>query len=311
MKQKIMVSIICNAYNHEMYIQDALDSFINQKTNFEYEVLVHDDASTDRTAQIIREYEHKYPDLVKPFYQTENQYSKGIAIDHAFQYPRAKGKYYALCEGDDYWCDPDKIQKQVDALELHPEVDICAHGAFLVDSDTKKTIKEIVPSSTDAVLSVEQVVLGGGGYVATNSLMFRRELQDNVPEFREHLPIDYALQIHGSLRGGMLYLKDKMSCYRYMAKGSWTTRTKASRQHQISWRESIVTLLQELNEYTTPNYTDAISLAMLRQKFGILELTGEYSQMRKEPYKQIYHQLSLRRKAKLLIKEVLQSIHKR
>ena len=85
-----------------------------QKTDFPFEILIHDDASTDGTADIIREYEAKYPDIIKPIYQTENQYSKGIKVSQVYQFPRAKGKYIALCEGDDYWTDPYKLQKQVD-----------------------------------------------------------------------------------------------------------------------------------------------------------------------------------------------------
>ena len=200
------VSIICNAYNHENYIRDALESFVMQKTNFKFEVLVHDDASTDKTADIIREYEKKYPDLIKPIYQTENQYSKGLGLVGKLQLGRAVGKYIAYCEGDDYWTDPVKLQKQYDAMEAHPEVDICAHCGMRVNAETKECIGYIKPSDKDCILTMEQVILGGGGYVVTNSLMYRRELIYNEPEFRKFLKLDYTLQMYGALRGGMLYL---------------------------------------------------------------------------------------------------------
>ena len=120
MDSDIKISIICNAFNHARYIRDTLDGFVMQKTDFKFEILIHDDASTDETADIIREYEAKYPDLIKPIYQKENQYSKDVWITDVFQLRRSKGKYIALCEGDDYWTDPDKLQKQYDALESHP-----------------------------------------------------------------------------------------------------------------------------------------------------------------------------------------------
>ncbi|HHX61228.1 MAG TPA: glycosyltransferase [Epulopiscium sp.] len=101
-----LVSICCLAYNHEKFIRQALDGFIMQESNFPIEVLIHDDASTDDTANIIREYEKKYPEIIKPIYQTENQYSKGVGISVTYNFPRAKGKYIAMCEGDDYWTDP-------------------------------------------------------------------------------------------------------------------------------------------------------------------------------------------------------------
>lgn len=115
----------CITYNHEPYIRQCLEGFMMQKTTFPFEVLIHDDASTDGTAGIIKEYEVKYPNIIKPIYQKENQYSKGIKISPTFQYPRAKGKYIALCEGDDYWIDPYKLQKQVDFLETHSEYGLC------------------------------------------------------------------------------------------------------------------------------------------------------------------------------------------
>lgn len=122
------------------YIKDALEGFVSQKTNFNYEVLIHDDASTDNTADIIREYERKYLELIKPIYQKENQYSKGVNITSTFHLPRLKGRYVALCEGDDYWTDSGKLQRQFDAMEAHPELDICAHKRYItgmcVDGET-------------------------------------------------------------------------------------------------------------------------------------------------------------------------------
>ena len=106
-----MVSICNLVYNHEKWLRRCLDGFVMQKTSFKFEVLSHDDASTDSSATIIREYEERYPDIFCPIYQTENQYSKGQGIFIPILLPKARGKYIALCEGDDYWCDPLKLQK--------------------------------------------------------------------------------------------------------------------------------------------------------------------------------------------------------
>jgi glycosyltransferase involved in cell wall biosynthesis len=125
----ILVSICCITYNHEKYIKDALDSFIMQKTNFNFEILIHDDASTDKTAEIIREYELRHPNLIKPIYQAENQYSKGVKVGK-FNIERAQGKYIAVCEGDDYWIDPYKLQKQVDYMSANPECLMCVHASY-------------------------------------------------------------------------------------------------------------------------------------------------------------------------------------
>lgn len=124
---KPLVSICCLAYNHEAYIRQCLDGFMMQKTTFPIEILIHDDASTDNTADIIREYEKKYPTIIKPIYQVENQYSKGVRVGVVYNLSRVRGKYVALCEGDDYWIDPLKLQKQVDFMESHPECSMCFH----------------------------------------------------------------------------------------------------------------------------------------------------------------------------------------
>ncbi|MBN1214147.1 MAG: glycosyltransferase family 2 protein, partial [Candidatus Lokiarchaeota archaeon] len=115
-----LVSICCSAYNHVNYIKDSIQGFIIQKTSFPFEILIHDDASTDGTTEIVKDYEHKYASLIKPIYQKDNQYSKGISPGNINR-KRATGKYIAICEGDDYWTDPYKLQKQVDFLESNPE----------------------------------------------------------------------------------------------------------------------------------------------------------------------------------------------
>ncbi|MCO5388439.1 MAG: glycosyltransferase [Desulfosporosinus sp.] len=134
---EIMVSISCLTYKHEKYLRQALDSMLMQKTRFAYEIIVHDDASTDHTAAIIKEYAEKYPNIVKPILQTENQYSKNVSITHKFILPAAMGKYIAYCEGDDYWTDPYKLQKQVDFLEEHPEYIATTHECWEVDENGK------------------------------------------------------------------------------------------------------------------------------------------------------------------------------
>lgn len=125
MSLNTIVSIICCTYNHDKYIRQSLEGFVKQKTSFNFEVLIHDDASTDSTAQIIKEFENKYPNIIKPIYQKENQYSKGVDILQTYLYPQAKGKYIAFCEGDDYWTDPLKLQKQVDILEKNSNIGLC------------------------------------------------------------------------------------------------------------------------------------------------------------------------------------------
>jgi len=134
-----VVSICTITYNHEDYIAEAIESFLEQKTNFPFEILIHDDASTDNTQKIIKEYEKNYPTIIKPIYQTVNQ--KSIfksGMNPRFNYPRVKGKYIATCEGDDYWIDPFKLQKQVDFLDNNADYGlICSNYKLLEDDHFK------------------------------------------------------------------------------------------------------------------------------------------------------------------------------
>ena len=125
----LIVTIRCLAYNHASYIRQCLDGFIMQKTNFRFEAIVHDDASTDGTADIIREYAAKYPDIIKPIFQTENQYSKRDGSIRKIMNAHTHGKYIAICEGDDYWIDPYKLQKQIEFLERNWNYSMCFTNA--------------------------------------------------------------------------------------------------------------------------------------------------------------------------------------
>lgn len=128
--ENIIVSIQCLVYNHEPYLRQCLEGFVMQKTNFKFEAIVHDDVSTDGSAKIIAEYAAKYPDIIKPIYETENQYSKRDGSLERIMNEACRGKYIALCEGDDYWIDPLKLQKQVDFMDTHTEYSMCFANAI-------------------------------------------------------------------------------------------------------------------------------------------------------------------------------------
>lgn len=134
----VIVSIRCLAYNHEPYIRECLEGFVMQQTNFRFEAIVHDDASTDGTADIIREYAEKYPDIIKPIFETENQYSKHDGSLGRIMRVACTGKYIAMCEGDDYWTDPLKLQKQVDFMEEHEDYSLCCHRYRIFNEFTKE-----------------------------------------------------------------------------------------------------------------------------------------------------------------------------
>ena len=139
-----LVSICSITYNHAPYIRQCLEGFLMQKTSFPFEIIINDDCSTDGTTEIIQEYAEKYPDIIKPIFHDENQYLKGVrGMFATFCYPRAQGKYIALCEGDDYWIDPLKLQKQVDILEKSPHVTMVYTGFRTVNMSSNEYSSEV------------------------------------------------------------------------------------------------------------------------------------------------------------------------
>jgi len=219
---KPLVSVCCVTYNHENYIAEALDSFLTQETDFPFEVIVRDDASPDKTAEIIREYEEKYPNIIKPIYEIENGFQKGIKAFPA-TFLKAKGEYIALCEGDDYWIDNKKLQIQKNEMERCPEVDMSFHPAKeLKNGKIGKNLAQY--TKENKIFTTSEVLLGGGGFCPSASLVFRKNVLLNLPEwFYTKAPIgDYFYQVFGAKRGGALYINNIMSVYRIGQVGSWT-----------------------------------------------------------------------------------------
>jgi glycosyltransferase involved in cell wall biosynthesis len=215
----IMVSISCITYNHEVYIRDAIEGFLSQKTTFPIEILIHDDASTDKTANIIREYELKYPDIIRPIYETENQWSKGIRGSAVFNFPRAKGKYIALCEGDDYWTDPLKLQKQVNILEINPSYAICIHESLDQWEDGHTSLHNKFPTNT--LFTTKD--LTKSNFISSASCIFRNNLMKKIPDWYAKVPAaDWALHFLNSQFGDIYYMKDCMSVYRIHLNGAWS-----------------------------------------------------------------------------------------
>lgn len=251
-----LVTIICLTYNHEAYIADALESFVMQEAPFGLEVLVHDDASTDSTAAVIREYAERYPSVIRPVFQEKNLYSQGISITRDVLYPMARGKYLAFCEGDDYWTDRRKLAKQVASLEAHPECDICAHASAVTKNGEFKAYN--AAAAGNKLIPVEKVIIGGGNFVETSSILCRAETCMRRTPFRDVLVNDYTLQIQGALRGGMIWLADCMSVYRKELPGSWSAR-HAGRDAKRPEHKRLLQMLDVLDIYTGGKYSRAIA----------------------------------------------------
>jgi glycosyltransferase involved in cell wall biosynthesis len=221
-KKKPLVSVCCTAYNHESYIEDAIKGFLIQETDFPFEILIHDDASTDNTANIIREYEKLYPNIIKVIYQTENQYSQGKR-PFALLYSLSKARYIAVCEGDDYWCDKRKLAIQVAYLEKHPEVVISSHDAKVIDIDGNVIKESKLPLSQHRDHSSEELILGKAWLLTMNWVMRNVDIP-HIPERRMVKNGDnFFISILGNYGSSHHHSDIKPSAYRVHGGGVWSS----------------------------------------------------------------------------------------
>lgn len=303
MDREIQVSIICNAYNHEKYIRDALEGFIMQKTKFAFEVLVHDDASTDSTAKIIREYEANYPDLIKPIYQTENQYSKRDGTIRRLQGDRVRGKYIALCEGDDYWVDPNKLQKQYDFMEENPEYTLCGCTTQWLNVLTGKVdIREKTKEDRD--FSLEELLFPKNGRPFTTvSFFVRSDIWKNVPKWG--FPVgDLPLTYYSAIQGKVRMLHEPMCVYRWFAEGSWTARNSNDAKRAEICRKMIIGITN-MNQDLDYQYDELLSRRIRGYQYTLALMNHDFKAIQSADLIGIYtsrnfiHRLSDRIRCKM------------
>jgi glycosyltransferase involved in cell wall biosynthesis len=213
------VSVLCLTYNQKEYIKQTLEGFISQKTNFEYEVLINDDASNDGTAQIIKEYSIKYPEIIKPVFHSQNQYSKGIrGLLIRNLLPHAKGQYVALCDGDDYFCDIGKLQVQTDFMDANPDFALCFHPVRVI-YENNESEEYVYPSVSGSNTQFTLKKLLKRNFIQTNSVMYRRRKYENLPV--DIIPGDWYLHLYHAQFGTIGFIDRIMSVYRRHPAGLW------------------------------------------------------------------------------------------
>lgn len=219
-KKRPVVAIKCFVYNHEPYIRECIDGLVMQQTDFPFVAIVHDDASTDNSADIIREYAAKYPNIIKPIYETENQYSKGDGslariINTAIDATGAK--YIAVCEGDDYWTDSHKLQKQVDFMEKHNEYGMICSQSAIYEQRSGKFVG-IKGSSGDEIF---ENLFHGHSDLFTATTLFRKNvydrcLEDTINLIRFQLRIDTAIYYWFAINSKIYYMDVPTAVYRVL-----------------------------------------------------------------------------------------------
>lgn len=269
-----LVSIACITFNQAKYIKQCLDGFVLQKTTFPVEIVIHDDASTDGTQDIIKEYVEKYSQFQwKPILQKENQYSKGNGILVPFVYPECTGKYVALCEGDDYWTDPLKLQKQVDFMESHPDFSMCFHNVVVFDQMDQQfkpdTITKDVPSVTDVYH-----LCNNGNYIHTPSVLYRRNSKvDSARERMGQLVVgDIVSHILHAQYGKIYKFSECMAVYR-TGVGIWSSNTVRQEFRKFETMRSFSKLVVAVED---PELKKILDAKVTEVRNGFLYLHKDY-----------------------------------
>ena len=237
-KSKPLVSVCTITYNHEKYIREAIDSFLMQETNFPFEIVVGEDCSLDNTKKILDAYVKRYPNIIKLVSSEKNV---GANKNSQRTMSACLGEYMAACEGDDYWTDKYKLQIQIDEMKKHPEVNISFHPVYeLKDARKGKVLAK--HSNKNKIFSTSEVILGEGGFMPTNSLVVKKEVINNLPEwFHEEAPVgDYFIQIFGARNAGALYINKVMGIYRTNHTESWS--------HSLYDDKKIITYVEKMRK---------------------------------------------------------------
>lgn len=290
-----LVSVICMTYNHEEYIEDAIKGFLMQKTSFPVEIIIHDDASTDNTARIVKKYADMYPEKIIPILQKENQCKLKVNKYETFIKPIARGKYFAICEGDDYWIDENKLQKQVVFMETHPECSMTCHNSYRKNCVTGEMSVEN-PFRNNPTPTPRQLITQEDGWPATASIMYRAELYWKRPDFFNGNPVgDTPLRLYMMSCGEIHYFSEIMSVYRFNNPVSWTARYLKNKSIQEEYYEKMILFFERYDKYTGNKYTDLISEVIDNYSFQLAIIRKDWETVKQNT---VYKNLAFKQKIK-------------
>jgi glycosyltransferase involved in cell wall biosynthesis len=303
------VSICCITYNQEKYVRKTIEGILMQKTQFQIEIIISDDASTDNTPQIIMEYEAKYPDIIRAIYRNENEYSKGNHL-LIFNFNLAKGKYIATCEGDDYWSDENKLQRQFECLEKNSDSVMCVHTVRYI-SEEGNIREDYRP------LNLKEGEINGDNLIRMimldkehcpfqlSSYFFRydylNELVNETPKFISQAPVgDIPLMLFLATKGNFFYIKEEMSYYRRNSVSSWSCGQRLI-TNKIKHYEAYINAIKLYDIYTDYKYSKIIDHYIAENEFLCLKICNNYPKMKDIKYREFYKKMDIIKKIRVHI----------
>lgn len=315
MSKECTVSVFCTAYNHEKYIAQALDSFLAQKTDFPFEVLVTDDASTDATASIISRYAQEHPDIIRFFHQDKNLFSQGINIYEEVMYPNARGDFIAYCEGDDYWCHTDKLQRQVDFLRSNPDYSACVHNTWYSFCGTDRANELLLPRSRDRDVPFSTIISGMNHAFHTSSIVGRAEYMCSPPDFQRVAFekggfTDYAIALWLRINGKIRFIDEPMSVYRLNSvPESWRSGVDRSYRHKTGFVSGEIAMMRALLPHVQGEEKALVQQELLKREYELLYLEGRAAEMAKPPYDALFRAEPFSFRAKTALKIAFPRLH--
>lgn len=267
---KPLVTISCITFNQENYISDAIEGFLNQQTNFDYEVYIHDDASTDGTRRIIEKYIEKYPEKIHGILETENQFSKGMNPNF-INYHESSGKYIALCEGDDYWIDPLKLQKQVDYMESHKDCTFCFTNGYIQNAEDNNDKRVFIPYNHSRY-DKHYYKQGNRKYdlsnfyqlsfIPTASFVFPRSNLNKLPQsfFNKCQAGDLKMRLFYTAMGYAYFIDDATCVYRENVSNSSMSRWAREDCNRNMERDAeIITMIDDVDDFSDLRYSHQLN----------------------------------------------------
>lgn len=297
MVESIKVSVICTVYNQADYVEQCLQSLVSQETDFPYEVIVHDDCSTDGTTEIVKRFADEHADKIVLLLESENQYSQGIDFEKLLA-PHVRGKYIALCEGDDWWIDSSKLQKQFDYMEAHPEAAACSHAAKRYIDSRQCYGSDLAPVSEERDLNTDDMI-AMGNHIPTNSFFYRFEFFITPDVYKNWGVGDYPESIYLSTCGTFHYDPAVMSAYRVGAKNSWTSRMTSSVESNVKSLKKRIDGLEAFDRYTDGRYSRSVSNAVHDREISIAVLKRDFKSIKNTAR---YRSYSLKKRMALWLK---------
>ncbi len=278
------VSVLCTTYNHEKYIRQCLDSMVSQKTDFPFEIIVRDDCSTDGTSDIVREYGEKYPGIVIPYILEENYFRKGMTnVSFEKMFRMSRGKYISVCEGDDFWMDPEKLQVQTDFLEEHPDYSLCVTASYFANPDgTLKSGETFRHDTVSRDLSVEEII--GGWAAATNTVVYRKSCLEKdiiIPFLGTCVNEDYARMVYLSMQGKVFYMDRLTGAYRVGNPGSFSDDTHRNPEAYKARTLEYAAMMDRMDAWSEGKYSALIHRVRDRALFDMYANLEDRENMKK------------------------------